>query len=352
MKNFFVLAIYSVVFATLISLVGMVSDLVSEAVFFGDQKEPFWTGFFRMLAIQMIFITAAYFLVGYLNKRVSWTRQTLLRISIEVMAVLVMGAMMVAIAGISANNLENVTQEEVGRFLMVVSMTSFLMGLLAFSFIEVWFRIKENRRLELNIAQLEQRITMSQYQALRQQLNPHFLFNSLNTLASLIYVDVEKADAFIQEFAEVYRYVLRLNHAPTVTVRDELDFLHSYLFLLRIRFNDNLVYQETVDPAMFNGRIPPLTLQLLIENAIKHNEVSAENPLQIHVETKGKELVVRNNVQLRQDVPHRNGYGWQNLRERYQLMGEREPGYEQTDAEFVARVPIIMEKNELQRTDR
>ena len=352
-NDLFVMAAYAVVLASLIALVGTVSDFFAEAVFLGEKRDSFINSFIRMLIAQAVYISFAWLVVRALNRRLSWVRHTLLRISAEVGAVLGLSALLVLFAGIMGSlTRPDVTPEDFGRFLMVVSMTSFLMGLIAFGFTEVWFRIVEIQQLEKNIVQLEHKITLSQFEALRQQLNPHFLFNSLNTLASLIYVDVAKADAFIQEFAEVYRYVLRLTNTPTVTVREELDFLHSYLFLLRIRFNDNLQFTEAVDPGLYQGNIPPLTLQLLIENAIKHNEVSDQRPLHIQLESEGDQLVVRNNVQLRQDVRASNGLGWKNLRERYALMGAPIPSYTHQADAFTARVPVILDRHDLQRADR
>ena len=313
MKNIYVLFIYAIVLASLIALVGTVSDLVAEAVFFGERRDNIFTAFLRMFVIQFFLVSMAYNLVKLFNKRFSWTRKPLSRISVEVGFVILFASILVLVARFGAQTFRPVLLEgDLGRFLMMVSMSSFMMGLLAFSFVEVWFRTKENMRLESNIAQLEHKITESQYQALRQQLNPHFLFNSLNTLASLVYIDAEKADAFIQEFAEVYRYVLRLTNEPTVSVQQELDFLNSYLFLQRIRFNDNLHFDDQLEDFLLQGRIPPLTLQLLIENAIKHNEVSPDHPLRITLENDGWTLLVRNNVKLRKDQIHSNGYGWKN----------------------------------------
>ncbi len=184
----------------------------------------------------------------------------------------------------------------------------------------------------------------SQYSALVNQINPHFLFNSMNALSSLIPQSPEKAVEFVNRFSKIYRYVLEVKDKIVCEIKDELDFLDSYCYLQKIRFGDNLLIEKQIDASCLNCFLPPLSLQFLVENAIKHNEVSKTNPLNIKIFSNSKYITVTNNLKLKftkQDSP---GIGLKNLKERYHHLTELKPEFLIKNNEYIAKVPLIKEE--------
>ncbi len=181
-----------------------------------------------------------------------------------------------------------------------------------------------------------------QFAAITSQINPHFLFNSLNVLGSLIETDPEKAAAFTREFARIYRYVLDSNERFVVPLSEELKFVRSYLFLQQIRFGSNLVVSERLDSTASGKFLPPLSLQLLIENAIKHNEISAEHPLRIDIEGQADHITVTNNYRpLPKKHEEGGGFGLRNLTERYAHYTDRQPDFRVENGLYRATIPLL-----------
>ena len=181
----------------------------------------------------------------------------------------------------------------------------------------------------------------SQLEALRNQANPHFLFNSLNVLSSLIHSDPDKAEDFINQFASVYRYVLNIQDKNVVTLREELEFLKSYLFLQNIRFVEGLIFKIDIEEEFKEHYVVPYSLQMLVENAIKHNIVSKENPLTIHVYVNDLKVYVKNNIQLRDRNEESTGMGLKNLRQRYFHLASIMPEIVENNLEFIVCIPLI-----------
>lgn len=194
----------------------------------------------------------------------------------------------------------------------------------------------------VNAEKLRNEQLSSQYLSLKNQLQPHFLFNSLSALTTLVHQNPDQATVFIQKLSEMYRYILEYSQERVVGLDKEVDFLKSYLFLMQIRFGNNLEVDIQV-PAHSGYLIPPLTLQLLAENAIKHNEVSKANPLRLSVVVKeGTEsLIISNPLQLRAIPRESTGVGLNNIRNRYEMITEREVVVAQSEFKFSVSVPLI-----------
>jgi len=182
-----------------------------------------------------------------------------------------------------------------------------------------------------------------QYNSLRNQINPHFLFNCLNSLASLVQTDKDKALDFIMKFSKMYRYVLDMSHQIVVTLESEIDFITSYLYLQQIRYGANLKTEININPTLLQMMLPPLSLQLLIENAIKHNEISTKNTLIIKIYNDHEYLVVENNLQIRTNKEPSTGVGINNLKERYLHITHLVPVFEVMDNTYIAKIPILKE---------
>lgn len=201
---------------------------------------------------------------------------------------------------------------------------------------------RENFRLLREKEQLEAESLRARYSALQSQLNPHFLFNSLNTLVAEIAYDPKTATAFTRHLSEVYRYVLQGQERQTATLREELDFLHSYLFLHRVRLGECLHVEIDVPDILLDSRVPPLTLQLLAENVIKHNYISDTRPLtlRLQADTGTGHLCFANTLRPREtDTP--GGTGLRNLAERYRLLGNYRVDIRRTDLQFIVTIPLI-----------
>ena len=183
----------------------------------------------------------------------------------------------------------------------------------------------------------------AQFEALNAQLNPHFLFNSLNVLSALVRRDAAQAEAFIQGLSQVYRYVLDVRREALVPVARELDALEAYVGLVQMRFGAERLRVEVDLDAEREAYVVPLVLQMLIENAVKHNGATRRDPLHVRVYTEGDELVVANNRVPRFDRPEGGGLGLDNIRERYRLATGREVGVEALPERFAVRLPIVRE---------
>ncbi|CAM4228172.1 2TM domain-containing protein [Zobellia nedashkovskayae] len=184
----------------------------------------------------------------------------------------------------------------------------------------------------------------AKFDALKNQLDPHFLFNSLNVLSSLIEEDPYQAQKFTSSLSKVYRYVLEQKSKDLVLVDEELKFAKTYVRLLKMRFEDSIVFdilEESKDP---EAKIVPLSLQLLIENAVKHNVVTSGKPLHLKVFEQDGELVVVNNLQEKQVVKKSTGVGLYNIRERYALLTDRKVVIDKTAKEFSVRLPILLKE--------
>ncbi len=231
------------------------------------------------------------------------------------------------------------------NFLQSVLMSSFITLAIA-GIYESIYLLQRYRAVQLEREQLLREKMQTELEALRNQVNPHFLFNSLNTLAELISEEPRRAEQYVQELSKVYRYVLEIQNRELIPMQEELDFLHSYIYLLRTRFGDKLRVRFALPESLYHRHIVPLSLQLLFENAIKHNVVSAANPLLIEVFSEnGKDLVVRNNLQPRQqpamEQETSTRKGLNNLRNRYRLLSNQVLEVAETAGSFTVVVPTL-----------
>jgi two-component system LytT family sensor kinase len=181
----------------------------------------------------------------------------------------------------------------------------------------------------------------AQLNALKTQVNPHFLFNNLNTLCSIIPDEPKKAVDFVQQLSRVYRHILEVKDATCIPLREELEVLKSYVFLLKTRFGDSLEVNITVSDDELEHKIVPLSLQLLLENAINHNIVSADKPLKIEICTHNGNLIVTNNLQKKNQVIESTGIGLNNIRNRYKILTEKPVAIIETGSVFTVSIPLI-----------
>jgi two-component system, LytTR family, sensor kinase len=209
----------------------------------------------------------------------------------------------------------------------------------------IYFAMQNQRRrqqVEVENAALKEENVSAQLDLLRQQVQPHFLFNALNTLKSMVKANDPAAANFIIHLSGVYRYLLQSSMKQQVSIQDELDMLHSYAFLLKTRFGDNFKLDIRLPGQLRSYKMPPLTFQLLLENAVKHNVVSMEKPLHIEVfGTDENEVAVRNNLQPKKSVEESNGAGLENINRRYELLIGKGIEVQKTAGYFEVRLPLM-----------
>lgn len=226
-----------------------------------------------------------------------------------------------------------------GKLIMLFAfrINLFLLCLHAMVFLQERVRLKEKET-----ESLRQMSTQARLQAIRNQVNPHFLFNNLNVLSSLVLQQSSEANRFIEKFSAVYRTLLTHQDRDLITLREELAFIDPYVYLLQKRFGEGLQVTLDIDPDALDCQLVPVVLQMLMENAIKHNAVSVRKPLLITVRTLGKTAIeVRNNLQPRLDKEPSTQIGLENIRQRVQLTMQRDILIERTDQHFAVQIPLV-----------
>ena len=211
------------------------------------------------------------------------------------------------------------------------------------SFIYVYNHVQRKKEEEhaLHIVQLQNENLQLQLNSLQQQLNPHFFFNSLNTLSELIYIDIEKSDAYINKLSQVFRYILDVQQQSLISLEEELTFLQSYFYLLKIRFEDKLnLHCDTPLPEQY--QIPSLSLLVLFENVIKHNAISLTQPMSISLQIEGDYLSVHNNKNPLPGLkPKGFGIGLTNLKNRCVLLTQKPCIVQDRENSFQVNIPLV-----------
>ena len=188
--------------------------------------------------------------------------------------------------------------------------------------------------------ELEKEKIQQQYQSLKDQLNPHFLFNSLNTLSELVEEDKEKASKYISKMADVYRYLLDHNTKSTIDLSKELEFLDSYLHLSKMKFGQWLEVSMDIAKEHEDKNIFPLSLQLLVENVIKHNVIAQNKPIHIKIYTENNCVVVENNLRVKSEIVS-SQTGLANIKHRYHLIGVEGFEVEKRETSFIVKLPLL-----------
>lgn len=203
-----------------------------------------------------------------------------------------------------------------------------------------------NSRLKDTMLETERLKTLSaesQFEALRNQVKPHFLFNSFNVLTGLVHRDPGLASEFIQQLSRVYRYLLYHQQDKLVSLDTEMDFMDSYIFLLRIRFGDALEVKNMIEEVSREKYMtPPASVQIMIENAVKHNKVSKKDRLSINIFEENGFLIIRNNIQRKTQDDSSLGMGLKNINMRYQYLTHQEVIIEEGQRYFTVRLPLIL----------
>lgn len=280
----------------------------------------------------------------WLNQTYNWIEQPKKRIVIQFIATLLFSGIMLFLLMAFFHQLTHPDDQIID----VRMRDSFLTGMFVVSTIlavEVGYQFFTAWKQSLiEVEKYKTESANAQLQNLKNQLNPHFLFNNLSVLSSLVYINQDKAIDFIHELSKVYRYVLDNKGAELVPLQEELDFLSHYIYLLKIRFESSIIFEIQIEEAQKNAYLPPMCLQTLVENTIQHNEASQANPLRVSIYTKGDVLIVENPIQPRSDKVESSQTGLKNIRSRYSFFTEEKMEISNEGKYFKISLPLIHRK--------
>jgi sensor histidine kinase YesM len=308
----------------------------------GEIEYGLLDNFIFTISISIILYSACSYISRECEKRFPWRVNAKKRFIIQfVVTVLVVIVLAIAFTYLYNYVLRSCTLDQVLASLFDVIIISVIVSIIATSIGEAAFLLNQWQKALFDAERLKQENLQSQFAALKNQVNPHFLFNSLNTLATIIPEDPNQAVEFVQKLSSVYRYLLQYKDDETVELKTELDCIEAYFFLQKIRFGDNLQVKINVPKEYHSKLIPPLTLQILVENAIKHNIISKQKPLEvdIYVDDVGM-LVTRNNLQKKKSVESSTKIGLQNLVNRYGYIYNKTIDIFETEKDFLVKVPL------------
>ncbi|GGW94902.1 2TM domain-containing protein [Salegentibacter mishustinae] len=340
-----------------ISLAITILIIALELVFGGFELEKFmsfetWFLFFAYSFI-LTFINGSYF--WWFGAKITWEKATLKKVILGAF-----GAVVLTLIGFFlCRVLHYVVYEGVPlqEFLANEKMYTYLFPLLFTTIISLFFHLIYFYKALQEKKVKEQKIiagaASAKFDALKNQLDPHFLFNSLNVLASLIDENPDQAQRFTTGLSKIYRYVLEQKNKELVSLEEELKFASTYMKLLKMRFENSIEFEIPEEISNEEAKVVPLSLQLLLENTIKHNIVSENRPLKIKIYEQDEFLVVENNYQKKEVLSNRKGVGLQNIVNRYNEITQRKVLIDQTEETFRVKIPVltkqisIMETNEI-----
>ena len=293
------------------------------------------------IAFTAFYWHAGRFIVVWFRKRVKDFKDIPKSLFLQYLAILSFVVGFCFISGVcfnlcGAGDLRGGTEDPAAFLLASITATLIICGIYeAIYFLNKW----KNSHTEAE--RLKKENMRGQLETLQNQVNPHFLFNSLNTLASIIPEDPKTAVAFVQHLSNVYRCILEIKDKQVITIREELECIKSYEFLLGIRFGNNLSIHRDITENTMDRFIVPLSLQILLENALKHNIASKKQPLIITFNVEGNTLIVRNNLQPKIEPSTSTKTGLSNIRSRYKLLVNKDIEVIESDEEFIVKLPII-----------
>ncbi|ARS42898.1 histidine kinase [Sphingobacteriaceae bacterium GW460-11-11-14-LB5] len=230
-----------------------------------------------------------------------------------------------------------------GPVMLMVEVRGILINLIFYMFLHLLQQNYENQQVNMELEKIKSDSLGAQYELLKQQVNPHFLFNSLNTLKAMVEIGDEEAVDFILKLSNFYRYTLESRKLDLIHVSEEMEILNAYLFLQKARFDGGFIFTSTLNEAVLQTLIPPFTLQLLIENCIKHNVVSLDKPLQISLYAIDGQIVLENPIRLKIAGNNSLGVGLKNITLRYQHLLEKPIEISNDGQIFKIKLPLIHE---------
>lgn len=242
----------------------------------------------------------------------------------------------------------NATNEKLVRNFAIAGLVALLLIALALGRTIVLKQRVKNRILseknaivEKDIIKLSHENMLAKYEAMKSKTDPHFLFNSLTTLSSLVMDDPKLAVKYIKKFSELFRIVLEIGDHQVVTMEKEMEVVNSYIYLQKVRFEDNLLVNIDLPDHLLKMNIPPFALQMVIENAVKHNIISQRHPFSLSVKEEDGFIIVRNTLQKKTSRVHSTSTGQKSVKERYRILCDKQPVFIETATEYIVKLPLL-----------
>ncbi len=309
--------------------------------YFHDARTFILATSLTLSVLVLVYISCGMVAVVLLNRYPKY-HQTFKRIGISLLAYIIIMIAAITIIFLGYDYIGFLGYEINWRTYVKVLMVGAVTNVLATSLNEGASFYEKWRVMVDEAENLKKENLQSQLEGLKGQVNPHFLFNSLNSLSSLIADEPEKAEKFLDEMSKVYRYLLRNNEEGLATLETEMQFIQSYFHMLKTRYGDGLDMEIRINDQYLNYLLPPLTLQMLVENAVKHNMILKDSPLQILIMTTNSgKLVVSNNLQRKLRNISSNKVGLSNIAKKYELMREEEIVVQDDGKEFSVAIPLL-----------
>ncbi len=326
-----------------IPLLSFIIPIVFMGCRFNRPPALTWDKYFATLAITSFIWIGNRYIMIYSRKRYSLFQDVRMRIRFQSVLMFVFTVAGNMIFGQFTKDIYEVAGSNlsVADILIHSNSAALFCTIMIIAIYESIYFMNELRHSVEETENLKRENLAAQLNALRTQVNPHFLFNNLNTLCSLIPENPEHAVNFVQQLSKVYRHILEVKDEKSISLKDELDVLNAYTFLLKTRFDKNLEVNINIPPGKMQKRIVPLSLQILMENAIKHNIVSSDKPLHIDVFTENGSLVISNNLQMKKQVNESTGIGLDNIRNRYKLLSDTPVKVTENETNFTVSIPLI-----------
>jgi two-component system LytT family sensor kinase len=322
---------------------GLIISTLFKLLFF--TKDPFFDDVFGTIIIASIIIFEGNLRIDtWLSQKYSWATLPKKRIITQFLAslmytVLLLYALMFTIHVLKTGKYELFNPKMGQVFIPAIFVTIAVIAMdIGYQFFKAW------RQSLLEVEKYKAESANAQLQNLKNQLNPHFLFNNLSVLTSLVYKNQDKAVDFINELSKVYRYVLDNKSAELVSLQEELAFLEHYIYLLKIRFENSISFFIKIDENTGGRYLPPMCLQMLVENTIQHNEASQANPLKVLIYTEKNHLIVENSIQPRSDKTESSQTGLENIQSRYGFFTDNKIEIIHNEKIFKVVLPLILKK--------
>lgn len=334
------------------SIIGLVLFVIFAIVQYGVlQKSWAWESFYKLFLIHMMFSYSLYFANAYAYDLVQqWFRlkwQTPLKvIGIGLAASLIVSFVVGFVLSIASAAIYGYSLDEIQSWIFTENFNDLLERIIwisltitfVFYFVNYY---QQNKQKEIQSKEVVIQQITSSNEALKSQIGPHFLFNSLNVLSGLTDENPQKAQAFIADLSMIYRYVLEQSNKDITTVKNEIDFALNYLKLVQTRFEEALHFDIDEQLKQSDLNIIPLSLQLLLENCIKHNAISKLNPLRISIFKQDNYLVVQNNLQQKKQLEPSTKTGLKNIQSKYLMLGKQQVIIQKTQDNFTVKLPLI-----------
>lgn len=305
-----------------------------------DSTTVYTVAVYWLVCILFLVSAGNYLVYRWLNSALPWEKDALKRILIQ----LLVSGLYTIICANATYYLFKITLTDVPpdmQQMLLLNIYAVFIIIPVFSvFFGIYFLTKWKKATIL-IEEAKKETVRTELMALKNHIDPHFMFNNLNILSSLIDDENQGAQHFLEKFSDVYRYVLKTKDTDVSSLSDELDFLNSYIYLINTRFDRQVEFNISVDTESMQKHLPTLALQMLVENALKHNSFTRTNKLHVHIDSEMEYLIVKNNYQPKSSDSNGTGSGLKNIEKRYKLISQLQPEFSVVDDQYIAKIPLI-----------